>query len=118
MSVAVYTKIESNGTHQLYYHRMVALDDGVSVPTHRHKDEHVTTCHEGEIRVWSETGGDVVLGKGEKWTVPANVAHDIEFRTKGSIAECVLVLRFPDGTPVPDSHKLTPRESVELTGFL
>lgn len=124
---ATYSKVESNGIHQLYYHRMVAVRDGAHAVTHEHKNSHVTTCHEGEIKVWSEHVSDdgferalhfVTLKKGESWTVPAGIAHDIEFLTKGSIAECVLILRFEDGTPVPDGHEFAPGEIVKLTALL
>ncbi len=118
MSLAVYTKIGSNGTHQIYHHRMIATEDGDIAPTHRHRDSHVTTCHEGEITVWSENGGGVALSKGDSWEVPAHVEHEIEFKTRGSIAECVLILRFDDGTPVPDGYELKPGEGARLTALL
>ena len=112
--VAVYTMIDGNK----YHHRMVGLEVGAVCPTHQHRYDHVTTVHKGSAKFWSEDGGERVLSAGDRWIVPAGVAHDIEFLEVGTIVECVHTLRFEDGSEVPFSYELAPRERIELTRLL
>lgn len=100
-----------------YFHVMTFARVGDHIPTHEHTYDHVMQILAGSARVTSDAREDIAKA-GDLVDIPAGVAHGITALEDGTVAQCVHILRWPDGTIVPFSYKLTPIERLELTGAL
>lgn len=100
-----------------YFHVMTFREAGDHIPTHEHTYDHVMQILAGRVRIVSSR--ETIEAKaGDLYDVPRGVAHGIVALEDGSIAQCVHILRWPDGTIVPFSYKLSGHERIELTGAL
>lgn len=100
-----------------YFHRMTFAAAGDHIPTHEHTYDHVMQILAGSARVTSDTREDIAKA-GDLLDIPAGVAHGITALEAGTVAQCVHILRWPDGTIVPFSYKLSGHERIALTGAL
>jgi len=113
----MYPTIYSTDCGNLYFHQMHFTQRGQCIPTAAHAYGRVLRLLRGRLRV-SADGVETEVGDNEFFDVPAGVAHGLKALEDDTLAQCVHVMRFPDGSVVPFEYKLTPRERLEITGAL
>jgi quercetin dioxygenase-like cupin family protein len=69
---------------------IVELDPDSVVPEHRHENEQLGMCLTGSLdfRVGDETR---VLGPGDTWSIPSDVAHEVHVGPEGAVVIDVFV---------------------------
>lgn len=109
--------IQTAVSGNLYFHQMHFRRSGEYIPTHAHAYDHVLHVVRGRLKVATDTEVTEV-GANQFFEVPLGKEHGLMALEDDTFAQCVHVMRFPDGAIIPFSYETSPIERLEITRAL